>query len=147
MVWGFFGLHLLGEKKKPCPKKTRTVFLSLNEKRKKEKKNFPPNRSSNCNSNWKNDVGRPEAVFGGNSDVPLNAKLIIKIPFRSISNQISQFPLGANVHPPKRKTTTQPPPLGPPALWPYSGCVKMWSCIPPLVSFLDLCIFALIRKL
>ena len=48
---------------------------------------------------------------------------------------------------PKEKPPPQPPPLGPPAMWPHSGCVKIGSCIPPLVPFLDLCIFALIRKL
>jgi len=61
-----------------------------------------------------------------------------------------EFPLfnffQANVQPPKRKTTTQPLPLSPPALWPNSECVKIGSCIPPLVSFFNLCIFALISK-
>jgi len=51
-----------------------------------------------------------------------------------------------SIHP-KEKPPPQPPPLGPPALWPHSGCVKMGSCLPPLVPFLNLCIFALIRKL
>ena len=60
--------------------------------------------------------------------------------------KFSIFFLGANTHPPERKTT-QPPPLGPPALWPHTGCVKMGSCLPPLVNIFDLCIFALIRKL
>ena len=79
----------------------------------------------------------------------LGAQLIIIIPSHS-NFQIqlfSNFLLGANVHPPERKPPPQPPPLGPPAMWPHSGCVKIGSCIPPLVPFLDLCIFALIRKL
>ena len=60
--------------------------------------------------------------------------------------KLSYFLLGANVHPPNRKTTTPTSPLGPPALWPHTGCVKMGSCIPPLVTFFNLCIFALVRK-
>jgi len=48
------------------------LFSFLRKKEKKEKgKKFPPNRPSNCNSNWKNDAGRPRTVVGGNSGVPL----------------------------------------------------------------------------
>ena len=47
-----------------------------------------------------------------NSDVPLNAKLIIMIHFRSnLQSFFSNFLLGAKVHPPKRKTTTPTSPI------------------------------------
>jgi len=58
-----------------------------------------------------------------------------------------EFILSANAHPPERKTTTPTSPSGPPPLWPYSGGVKIGSFVLPLVSFFNLCIFALIRKL
>jgi len=49
-----------------------------------------------------------------NSGVPLNAKLI-RDPFLSLliqfQSQFSNFLLGANVHPPKRKTTTATSPI------------------------------------
>ena len=48
---------------------------------------------------------------------------------------------------PKEKPPPPPPPFSPPPSWPHTGCVKMGSFVLPLVSFLDLCIFALIRKL
>jgi len=51
-----------------------------------------------------------------------------------------------SIHP-KEKPPPQPPPLGSSPWWPHSGRVKMGSCLLPLVTFLDLRIFALIRKL
>jgi len=67
--------------------------------------------------------------------------------FNSIFSCFSNFLLGAKCIHPNEKSPPQPPPLGAPPQWPRTGCVKMGSCLLPLVAFLDLCIFALIRKL
>jgi len=66
-----------------------------------------------------------------------------EFPIRNFSS----FLLGGKAHPPKEKPAPQPPHEVHHPQWPHSGCGKMGSCVLPLVSFLDLCIFALIRKL
>jgi len=134
--------------KAPCLQFLRFIFsfsfyFSKNE-RKKKKKKIPPHVVLLIAIPIGRHTQSSEEIL-----MFLGAQLIIIIPSHS-NFQIqlfSNFLLGANVHPPERKPPPQPPPLGPPAMWPHSGCVKIGSCIPPLVPFLDLCIFALIRKL
>ena len=63
------------------------------------------------------------------------------------SIQFFKFLLGANIHPPERKTTTPTSPPRSTSLVASRRMCQMGSCLLPLVPFLHLCIFAFIRKL